>query len=84
MTMMSSLHSSLVALDLPRKDQCLDMISLKLGLALLYVVMNIKGDVVSFLSLVSSKSDSLLTLLVFCQASRMSSCGYSLQMKKPI
>ena len=79
--MMSWLHSSLVALDLPRKDQCLDMISLKLGLALLYVVINIRGAVVSFLPVVSSSSDSLLTLLVFCQASRITSWGYSLQMK---
>ena len=58
-----------MALDLPRKDQCLDMISLKLGLALLYVVINIRGAVVSFLPVESSNSDFLLTLLVFCQAS---------------
>ena len=41
--MKSSISKSLVTLDLPRLEQCLEMISLKLGLALLYVVINIMG-----------------------------------------
>ena len=35
--------NSLVALDLQRWDQCLDISSLKFGLAVLYVVKNISG-----------------------------------------
>ena len=41
------LPNSLVALDIPKYNQCLDIISLKLGLALLYVVINISGVSVS-------------------------------------
>ena len=62
-----------MALDLPRKDQCLDIISMKLGLALLYVVMNIRGALVSLLPAFPSNNDSLLTLLAFSQASNITS-----------
>ena len=78
---MSWLHSSLVVQDLPRQDQCLDMSSLKLGLALLNVVMNIRGALDSCLPVVSAKSASLVTWLVFFQASIRISWGYSLHIK---
>ena len=43
MIMKSLFPNSLVALDLPKYAQCLEKSSLKLGLALLYVVINISG-----------------------------------------
>ena len=64
----------------PDYAQCLEMSSLKLGLALLYVVMNISGT--SLASLFSIfNSFSLLDFLVSIQAFDMISWGYSLHLK---
>ena len=56
--------------------------SLKLGLAVLYVVINISGISVSWLFSVGDNSCSLVNILVFIQALSIVSWGYSLQIKK--
>ena len=71
---------SLVALDMPRYAQCLDISSLKLGLSLLYVVMNMSGRSLAVLSTVSNNC-SLVNLFVSVHACSMMSWGYSLHLK---
>ena len=71
---------SLVALDLPRYVQCLEMSSLKLGLALLYVVINMSGRSLAVLSTVFNNC-SLVNLFVSVQACSIISWGYSLHLK---
>ena len=53
-----------MALDLPKYAQCLERSSLKLGLALLYVVINMSGRSLAVLSAVSNNC-SLVNLFAY-------------------
>ena len=69
-----------MTLDLPKYAQCLEISSLKLGLALLYVVMNISGtSIVALFSVCNSCS--IVNLFVSAHAFSMMSWGYSLHLK---